>query len=256
MPLFLAGVLLMACVVLAHGQGPCETPSIQEVIDNYHNLSSIYYQKHKRHPGWVKKALGARPLERNHLVSVTGGWNIDENTSYHLDEKLSLGLLSFIGQDSFLNIGAGKGHYEKFLKENGYHGHHYSLDAAPNVEQLTNGAVHYGDASTPFHLPKFDWVISIEVAEHVPPQYEDQLMLNFVNHARKGVIISWATPGQNGIGHFNEKTKADVKKLFQAHSFHFCDDLTEVLSRNVYLGYIRRNLLVFFHDICECPKKK
>jgi hypothetical protein len=64
-----------------------------------------------------------------------------------------------------------------------------------------------------------DWVMSLECAEHLPPEYEDQYIKNlccFHHHggAREkngGIVLSWATPGQGGLGHFNERSNDYVE---------------------------------------------
>ena len=47
-----------------------------------------------------------------------------------------------------------------------------------------------------------DWVMSLEVAEHIPPQFTDAFLRNVRCHARVGAVISWALPSQRGgLGH-------------------------------------------------------
>lgn len=35
-----------------------------------------------------------------------------------------------------------------------------------------------------------------------------------VRHARKGIIVSWATLGQKGLSHINTKNNEEVIKIF------------------------------------------
>lgn len=45
----------------------------------------------------------------------------------------------------------------------------------------------YGDLSQPMHLgKKYEWVMSLEVAEHVPKKYEANFVENLIRHACKG----------------------------------------------------------------------
>ncbi len=41
-------------------------------------------------------------------------------------------------------------------------------------------------------LNKYDWIISLEVAEHIPAQFESIYIDNLVKHAKEGIILSWA----------------------------------------------------------------
>ena len=47
-----------------------------------------------------------------------------------------------------------------------------------------------------YGLPLYDWVMSLEVAEHIPQDYEAIFIDNIVRHAREGVVLSWAVPGR------------------------------------------------------------
>ena len=56
----------------------------------------------------------------------------------------------------------------------------------------------YLDLTLPqYGLPLYDWVISLEVAEHIPAESEAIYLDNIVRHAREGVVLSWAVPGNN-----------------------------------------------------------
>ena len=52
----------------------------------------------------------------------------------------------------------------------------------------------------------FDWVMSFEVVEHLPPQFEDIFLKNLERHNSKGIILRWAIQWQEGFGHFNDIT--------------------------------------------------
>ena len=51
-----------------------------------------------------------------------------------------------------------------------------------------------------------DWVQCIEMAEHVPREHQASLVANLHYLNRKGVVISWALPGQLGHQHINGRT--------------------------------------------------
>jgi hypothetical protein len=44
-------------------------------------------------------------------------------------------------------------------------------------------------------------IISLEVAEHIPEKYEAVYLDNIFRHAKEGIILSWAVPGQIGLSH-------------------------------------------------------
>ena len=76
------------------------------------------------------------------------------------------------------------------------------------------------DLATKQTLKPADWVLTLEVGEHIPPQFMDTFLSNVVRHARHGVVMSWARPGQTRPGepaHPNEVSNirviAEMKKL-------------------------------------------
>ena len=46
-------------------------------------------------------------------------------------------------------------------------------------------------------------MLSLEVGEHIPAEFEDQFIDNITKHVKKTLIISWAIEGQGGSGHVN-----------------------------------------------------
>jgi len=65
-------------------------------------------------------------------------------------------------------------------------------------EKTSEGRVSYLDLTLPqYGLPLYDWVISLEVAEHIPAESEAVFLDNIVRHAREGVVLSWAVPGND-----------------------------------------------------------
>jgi len=49
------------------------------------------------------------------------------------------------------------------------------------------------------------WILSLEVAEHIPAQFESIYIDNLVKHAKEDIILSWAKLGQSGHSHVNNK---------------------------------------------------
>jgi len=46
---------------------------------------------------------------------------------------------------------------------------------------------------------------SLEVLEHIPAAHEHTALDNVARVAREGVVLSWATPGQEGFHHVNRQ---------------------------------------------------
>jgi hypothetical protein len=58
-------------------------------------------------------------------------------------------------------------------------------------------------------------------------------------------MISWATVGQGGHGHFNEKDPADVLKLFQDRGFRFMVEETRQARSVCQFDHLQKNFSVF-----------
>lgn len=124
-----------------------------------------------------------------------------------------------------------------------------AFDGAPFVEEKTNKSVSFIDLTVPiYHLSKYDWVVSIEVAEHIPPQFESIYLDNLVRHANEGVILSWAHPGQTGHSHVNNRPAKYIKKEMKLRGFSYDGTITNRLRRSAYADWIKANVNVFRRD--------
>ncbi|CAG5124210.1 unnamed protein product, partial [Candidula unifasciata] len=55
--------------------------------------------------------------------------------------------------------------------------------------------VKFLDLTAPqYGLPAYDWVVSVEVGEHIPAKFEDIYLDNLARHAKEGIVLSWAVP--------------------------------------------------------------
>jgi len=70
-----------------------------------------------------------------------------------------------------------------------------------------------------YGIRQYDWIISLEVAEHIPEKYEAVYLDNILRHATKGIILSWAVPGQGGLSHINNKPIEYVTKVMRDNGF-------------------------------------
>ena len=61
-------------------------------------------------------------------------------------------------------------------------------------------------------LPVADWVMSLEVGEHVPNVHEATLLRNLHAHNKCGIVLSWAATF-NGNGHVNPHSEFYLSTL-------------------------------------------
>ena len=92
---------------------------------------------------------------------------------------------------------------------------------------------------------KFTWVMSLEVGEHIPPQYEDTFIQNLHNNNLKGIILSWALIGQCGDGHINEQNNQYIKQKVCGLGYE--NDVTQETSfrDSAILPWFKKTIMVF-----------
>jgi len=117
------------------------------------------------------------------------------------------------------------------------------FDGNPETESLTEGMCGVANLAFPQQRGAWDWVMSLEVAEHIPPQYEDSFVENIVSAARKGVVLSWGN--QAGHGHFNCRSTDYVVDIMRKRGLHFDAHASEFLRQRAALGWFKQTLHVF-----------
>jgi cyclopropane fatty-acyl-phospholipid synthase-like methyltransferase len=138
-------------------------------------------------------------------INEKGFWETTDQTGHVHDLSIAAALSQYLADKqakTVVDFGCGLGDYAKAFKADGYKVEAY--DGNPNTETLTDGIGKVLDLSKPFYLgKKFDVVLSLEVGEHIPKEFEEQFIDNITKHAKKHLIISWAVVGQGGDGHVN-----------------------------------------------------
>lgn len=186
-------------------------------------------------------------------ISKSGFWIIEDeqaNTQHAFDPFLALAIknlvykLGYREQDFFYDLGCGKGDYVKMLNHNGIKA--IGFDGNPNTKKFCKDCeVH--DLTTPLKKPPAKFVMSLEVAEHIPKDKE-YLYIKTVNEAVEDggyLIISWAYPGQGGFGHFNELDNAYCKKLFLSLGYENKEDYEKYLRYKCKLKWFKYTIMVF-----------
>ncbi len=180
------------------------------------------------------------------LEVVESSWNIHSHgywlsmDGHCVDLNLASKLSEIFKNRTVMDIGCGDGKYVNYFLSKGINIKGY--DGNP----LTNGNQCFvADFAVEQDLGLSDWVLCLEVAEHVPVEFEDILLKNLHKHNRKGIVLSWAIPGQVGKGHVNCRTNDYVKIKMKSLGYVF-DDYTEQLRNSVtYCDWLRNTLMVF-----------
>jgi len=107
-----------------------------------------------------------------------------------------------------------------------------------------------------------DFTISIEVGEHVPPEKQPQFLTTLLQ-AKRGIVVSWARPGQGGHGHVNEQLPGYIQSRIEKLSdFRLCTKQT-TLFRNrqtkrigIHRMILRMGLMVFLRDHADVDRQR
>lgn len=200
-------------------------------------------------------------------IGPTGGFCESARASRTLsNERIAKGLAHGLGELfsglSVLELGCGLGQYGEYFARNHSSVRWLGLDGAEGVEEATKGHVHFADLSegippAVLRLNSWDWVLSLEVGEHVPTALEPMFMHNLITHARVGVVVSWAQPGQGGRQHVNCQPTSYVTCAIERLGMAADDKLAQQLRDRVVkapkgshlaaieASWLRRNVLVF-----------
>ena len=183
-------------------------------------------------------------------ISNKGFWLTQDETGHCFDTSLALELKKLLGTSKMLDLGCGPGHYTKYFLENGIESEGY--DGNPNTPTISNGLCKVADLTQPHDFGKKDWVLSLEVGEHIPKEYESVFIQNLIDHSTKGIVLSWATPGQPGDGHVNCQSNQYVIDLMAKNGFNFDQYSSEKLRNSAELWWFKNTLMVF--KKAETPK--
>lgn len=182
-------------------------------------------------------------------INEKGFW--EEVCNHHTDEGLSKSLISLVEDlDSIVDFGCGDASYAKAINLM-YPGKEVkAFDGNPNVEIITRGFGSRLDLTEEFYLDRqFDLVISLEVAEHIPPQFESVFIQNLILHTKSYLLLSWAIPGQGGKGHVNEQSNEYVISLFDNLGFSHLKEVSQNLRDSITNCPWFKNTLFLFQKI-------
>ena len=158
-----------------------------------------------------------------------GAWTEEEHRALYPDTfntGLAAWLVETIQPASVLEFGSGLGHMAQYMHDAGALVHCIE----PNMTKYagpTLFAVDIFKDPIPTALErKYDLVLSIEVAEHVP-LWQHSMLFDFL-YARSGrwIVFSGARPGQEGHGHIACRAEEDWRGEWTRRGAIFMSDLT------------------------------
>jgi len=210
----------------ASSEGLSDVPSLRAQLVSSRAVAAQY-----------RRELGKLSCEKNN-VGYTGGfcmYGLKEKgqslTNEIIDVPLARAIERMLKGQRVYDIGCGSGRYGRFWMRSpadastgveqdwdptadgsspvlsGWSG----VDGSEGIEEHTSGWVQFGDLSMPLQLsPVADWVVSLEVGEHLPATTAATFIANLHRANSKGMVLSWAVRNQGGYAHINELDNHEV----------------------------------------------
>jgi hypothetical protein len=150
---------------------------------------------------------------------------------------------TFNKQYSVIDFGCGTGYYIDNLNDRGFD----VIGVEGSVYESHRHYVKHLDLTSPIELGVTGTVISLEVGEHIPREYENIFLNSVTNHTNKHLILSWAVEGQAGIGHINCRNNDYIIFQVEARGLVYNHGLTVNIRSLIEdeCDYFRNTLMVF-----------
>lgn len=183
------------------------------------------------------------------MIHQTGYWHSDFAKEHHVhSQKLSNWIVNFLKEDKtklIYDFGCGMGTYLNDLYNND-HKNIIGLEAMPPKNDYPFSILSQ-NLAIPFSLGEKGNVISLEVGEHIPPEYMGTFLSNLAIHCSNYLIISWAVRGQGGLGHYNELNNDEIIPLITNMGFEYMEESSMDARKDIEdnFWWFKNTLMVF-----------
>lgn len=184
-------------------------------------------------------------------ISPTGYWEGDKAHIHHahskeLAEYIS-DLLAGTENDPVYDLGCGQGFYLKHLEDNGFK-YLLGFEGDPPVQKMFTNIIKH-DLTQDLDIPVPGNVICLEVLEHIPAEYEEEVVHNVAYAVGLGcmLILSWAVEGQEGYGHVNCRNNDYVIERFEKKGLKYMPYLSKAARESVgdNTPWFRNTIMIF-----------
>ena len=179
---------------------------------------------------------------------------MSSNYSGHVfDDGLAYCISEIVNQkkiNTVVDMGCGPGWYVAYLRKSGIEA--YGYDANPYTEKISsclfNSDYHCEclDLSEEIHFKSpFELVLSIEVGEHIPQEFQEIFLDNLTNNCSNSLLLSWAVPEQDGDGHINTRPNEWVINQIAYRGMVFNREKTILYRSRCCNEWLKKTLMFF-----------
>lgn len=174
-----------------------------------------------------------------------------ENHNTRAAERVVPYIMRLFPVTSVLDVGCGWGTWMTVFLDNGVTDV-WGIDGDyidKSRLKVSEDRFHTHDLRQPFNLRrKFDLVISLEVAEHLPKEYAETFVSSLCDHADR-IIFSAAIPGQGGQNHVNEQWADYWGEIFYQRGYRRFDVIRPAIwnLEDVDVWY-RQNIFLYARE--------
>lgn len=184
--------------------------------------------------------------------SESGIWDISIARKRHKTDfflAAAIGTYFNVPSGVIADLGCGLGQYCKILEAYGWRC--IGFEGTKGIDDI---AVFWPivriDLSVPIssdYHKKYDFVLCLEVGEHIPQKHEQTVLDNICNFADKNIVLSWAVPGQySASGHVNCRPNDYVINELAKRDFILDNDMTKKLREVSRFKWFKDTLMVFY----------
>jgi len=179
------------------------------------------------------------------MPTETGYWNEQEAEGQHdFSEALAEWISWYLPKEqNLVDFGCGNGKYVAYMEEWWFN----VMGIEGNASTVTETFQFIEqDLTKPFGF-ECDNGICLEVGEHIPAAYTKQFIDNLTWNVKNKIILSWATPGQQGYYHVNCQTNEWVIKEMKQRGFIYLKKDSD-LARDIVedrFKYFKNTIMIF-----------
>lgn len=194
----------------------------------------------------LSKFIGYNKTKSYPLIAETGGWT--GYNEHFFDSSLGEYLSRFIDQNEIKDLsdlGSGSEALYSLAIKNKNRINVSAFDYNPEILNIKEIPVARIDLTKECKIEGKELVLFLEVGEHIPREYMNQLFDNVTSASKRYVILSWAIIGQTGHGHVNCLTNFDVIEQMNLRGFELNIVETRNFRNSASLDWFKNTLLVF-----------